>query len=82
MHVEGCLWKPLEGWMRGSLRPGDLSSTVETYKYLRSDREDGSRIQTLPMYDKARMCTQHKENTPVLTHAKNTHINTHTHKQV
>lgn len=23
MHVEGCLWKPLEGWMCGSLRLGD-----------------------------------------------------------
>lgn len=43
MHVEGSLWKPVEGWMCGSFRPGDLSSTVETYKYLRSD------IQTVPI---------------------------------
>lgn len=40
MHVEGCLWKHLEGWMCGSLRPGDLSSAVEIYKYLRSDGEE------------------------------------------
>lgn len=50
MHVEGSLWKPVEGWICGSFRPGDLSSTVETYKYLRSDREDSSWIQTVPIY--------------------------------
>lgn len=50
--LKAVFWKPLVGWMGGSLRTGDQSSTVETYKYLRSDREDSSWIQTMAMYDK------------------------------
>lgn len=38
MHVEGCLWKPLEGWICGIWRP-DPSSTAEIYKYLKRDKE-------------------------------------------
>lgn len=39
MHVEGCLWKPLEGWICGIWRPSDPSSTAEIYKYLKRDKE-------------------------------------------
>lgn len=55
MHFEGCLWKPVEGWMCGSLRPGDVSPTVETYKYLTSNRKNSHWIQTTPIYGKACM---------------------------
>lgn len=71
MHIQGSLWKPVEGWMCGSFRPGDLSSTVKTYKYLGSDREDSSWRQTVPIYEKACSRTQHKKNTPVLSQARN-----------
>lgn len=60
--------------MCGSLRPGDLSSTVKTYEYLGSDGgQDGSRIQTDG--DHVRQSTNvhagQKNNTPAL--AEKTH---------
>lgn len=69
MHVEGSLWKPAGGRMCGSFRPGDLSSPVKSYKYLRSDREDSSQDRQYPF---TRVHAKDKKNSPELRHVQGT----------